>query len=151
MGLKLDPIDTSAVLVTAWADDNAIDWDASGIKPDDYTHGQDLKAKAGEEITWFRFRLLTRREDIGIRSRFGPTVRDISGDRDLPLAKLEAMSLEAARVAVIEIGGDKSIAWEGSILPDEYVDSRGDFAQALLYVGEKILRLSRLPEDERDF
>jgi len=149
--LKLEPIDTSDILVTAWADDDAIDWDASEVTPEDYTNGKDLEAKTGEEITWFHYRLLTRREDIAIRARFGPTMKDISGDMELPLAKLEAMALEAARVGVVEIEGDESVAWKGSTLPDRYVDGKGAFSQALFYVGEKVLRLSRLSEEEANF
>jgi len=150
MSVKFEPVDTAQVMVCAWADDDAIDWDASGISPDDYKHGTDLKPKAGKSITWFHFRLLTRREDIQIRSRYGPTMREITVDKDIPIAKLEAMALEAARVAVVEIEG----LWKsenGSMLPDKFVDAKGQMSRALAYVGEKAMHYSRLTEDEALF
>jgi len=151
MGLKLEPIDTADILVTAWADEDSIDWDASEIKPEDYTTGRDLKAKAGQDITWFHFRMLTRREDMQIRARYGATLGELSLDGGkMPIAKIELMALEAARLAIVEIEGP-DIKWKGVTLPDKYVDSKGSFAQALFYVGEKVLRLSRLSDTEATF
>jgi hypothetical protein len=149
MAVKFEPVDPAQVMVCAWADDDAIDWDASEVSPDDYKHGKDLKAKAGKEITWFHFRLLTRREDIAVRSRFGPTMREITVDKDIPIAKLEAMALEAARVTVVEIEG----VWKsaGEMLPDKYVDAKGEMSRALAYVGEKAMHYSRLTEEEALF
>jgi len=149
MSVKFEPVDPAQVMVCAWADDEAIDWDASETTADDYKHGTDLKAKAGKQITWFHFRLLTRREDIAIRSRYGPTMREITVDKDIPIAKLEAMALEAARMAVVEIEG----IWksEGDMLPDKFVDAKGSGSQALAYVGEKAMHYSRLTEEEALF
>ena len=108
------------------------------------------QAKPGETITWFWFRLLTRREDIQIRTRYGLTVREASQQKDLPLAKIEAMALEAARLCVREIDG----IWKADgdePLPDKYIDARGPLPTALVYVGEKIIRFSRLTKEEADF
>lgn len=151
MGLKLEPIDTSDILVTAWADDDAIDWEASETKPEDYSTGKELAAKTGQDITWFYFRPLTRREDMQIRARYGATLGELSADGGkLPIAKIELMALEAARLAIVEIEGP-DIKWKGKTLPDSYVDGKGAFAQALFYVGEKVIRLSKLSETEATF
>ena len=162
--VEFEEIDPSQILVTAWADDDAIDWEASAAKlnvsPEDAEAQRNaysskgskcLEAKAGQEITWFHFRLLTHREDVQVRTRYGLSASEVIGDQDIPLAKIEAMALEAARLAVVEIEGVWKRANDRETLPGKYLDAKGPMPHALRYAGEKIIRFSRLTEAEANF
>jgi hypothetical protein len=52
-------------------------------------------------------------------------------------------------VTVVEIEG----VWKsaGEMLPDKYVDAKGEMSRALAYVGEKAMHYSRLTEEEALF